>query len=136
MSLGPLPGPRAIEKYAVRVAGGRNHRIRLDDGLLIKDNHSAIAGRITRAVVATKAANTGLPMQVEIDWLDKIEPALAAGADRLLCDNMTPAQLRDAVDVVADRVEIEASGGVRLETICAIAETGVTYISVGRIGGT
>jgi nicotinate-nucleotide pyrophosphorylase (carboxylating) len=128
-----LPGLRAIEKYAVRVAGGGNHRIRLDDGLLIKDNHIAIAGGVTRAVIAAKAANTGLSIQVEIDRLDQIEPALAAGADRLLCDNMSPERLREAVRIVAGRVEIEASGGVRLETIRSIAQTGVTYVSVGRI---
>lgn len=128
-----LPGLRALEKYAVRVAGGQNHRIRLDDGLLIKDNHIAIAGGVAPAVAAAKAAATGLIVQVEVDHLAQIEDALAAGADRLLCDNMSPDQLRRAVELVAGRVPIEASGGVRLETIRAIAETGVTYVSVGRI---
>lgn len=128
-----LPGLRAIEKYAVRVAGGRNHRLRLDDGLLIKDNHVAIAGGITLAVAAAKLANTGLQVQVEVDRVDQIEPALAAGAERLLCDNMTADELRRAVSIVAGRVPIEASGGVRLDTIRAIAQSGVTYVSVGRM---
>lgn len=128
-----LPGLRALEKYAVRVAGGHNHRQRLDDGLLIKDNHVAIAGGVARAVAAAKAAGTGWEVQVEVDRLDQIEPALAAGADRLLCDNMGPGELRRAVAIVAGRVPIEASGGVRLNTIRAIAETGVNYVSVGRM---
>ncbi|WP_026002419.1 carboxylating nicotinate-nucleotide diphosphorylase [Sphingobium xenophagum] len=128
-----LPGLRSLEKYAVRAGGGANHRMRLDDGLLIKDNHIAIAGGIAMAVAAAKAANTGLQVQVEVDELDQIEPALAAGADRLLCDNMTPDLLRRAVALVGGRVPIEASGGVRLDTIRAIAETGVDFVSVGRM---
>ncbi|MDQ8757429.1 carboxylating nicotinate-nucleotide diphosphorylase [Sphingosinicella sp. LHD-64] len=128
-----LPGLRLLEKYAARMGGACNHRLRLDDGLLIKDNHIAIAGGVTAAVCAAKVAATGLAVQVEVDRLDQIEPALAAGADRLLCDNMTTDTLSAAVALVAGRVPIEASGGVRLDTIRAIAETGVTYVSVGRI---
>jgi nicotinate-nucleotide pyrophosphorylase (carboxylating) len=127
-----LPGLRALEKYATRLGGATNHRMRLDDGVMIKDNHIAAAGGITRAVSAAK--QTGLQgIVVEVDRLDQIEPALAAGADRLLLDNMDVATLRAAVALIVGRVPTEASGGVRLETIRAIAETGVTYISVGRI---
>jgi nicotinate-nucleotide pyrophosphorylase (carboxylating) len=128
-----LPGLRVLEKYAARMGGAENHRMRLDDGVLIKDNHVAVCGGVAEAVRRAKAANTGLPVQVEVDRLDQIGPALDAGADRLLLDNMDPAMLRAAVAQVAGRVPLEASGGVTLETIRSLAETGVTYISVGRI---
>jgi nicotinate-nucleotide pyrophosphorylase (carboxylating) len=128
-----IPGLRALEKYAARIGGAHNHRMRLDDGILIKDNHVAVAGGVGPAVRAAKAANTGLQVQVEVDRIEQIEEALAAGADRLLLDNMDPPTLRLAVELVAGRVPLEASGGVRLETIRAIAETGVDFISVGRI---
>jgi nicotinate-nucleotide pyrophosphorylase (carboxylating) len=127
-----LPGLRLLEKYACRMGGATNHRLRLDDGVLIKDNHIAVAGSVHAAVAAARAA--GLKgIVVEVDTLDQIEPALAAGADRLLLDNMPPPMLRKALDLIAGRVPSEASGGVNLQTIRAIAETGVTYISVGRI---
>ena len=128
-----IPGLRVLEKHASRMGGAENHRMRLDDGLLIKDNHVAVSGGVVEAVRAAKAANTGLPVQVEVDRIDQIEPALRAGADRLLLDNMPPPVLREAVALVAGRVPLEASGGVNLDTIRAIAETGVNYISVGRI---
>jgi len=128
-----IPGLRALEKYAARMGGASNHRLRLDDGVLIKDNHVAACGGVAEAVRRAKAANTGLQVQVEVDRIDQIEPALAAGADRLLLDNMPPATLREAVALVARRVPLEASGGVTLDTIRAIAETGVDFISVGRI---
>lgn len=128
-----VPGLRMLDKYAARMGGAENHRIRLDDGLLIKDNHVAVAGGVAEAVSAARHANTGLTIQVEVDRIDQIEPALAAGAERLLLDNMPPTMLRKAVEVVAGRVPTEASGGVRLDTIRTIAETGVTYVSVGRI---
>ena len=128
-----IPGLRAIEKYAARMGGAHNHRMRLDDGILIKDNHVAICGSIEAAVRAAKAGKSALPVQVEVDTIDQIEPALKAGADRLLFDNMSVEMLREGVALVAGRVPIEASGGVRLDTIRAIAETGVTYVSVGRI---
>ena len=128
-----IPGLRALGKYAARIGGAHNHRMRLDDGVLIKDNHVAVAGGIGPAVRAAKAANTGLQVQVEVDRIEQIEEALAAGADRLLLDNMDPPTLRRAVELVGGRVPLEASGGVRLETIRAIAETGVDFISVGRI---
>ena len=128
-----IPGLRVLEKYASRMGGAENHRMRLDDGLLIKDNHVGVAGGVAEAVRAARSANTGFPVQVEVDRIDQIEPALAAGADRLLLDNMPPPVLREAVALVAGRVPLEASGGVNLDTIRAIAETGVNYISVGRI---
>jgi nicotinate-nucleotide pyrophosphorylase (carboxylating) len=128
-----VPGLRVLEKYATRMGGAQNHRMRLDDGVLIKDNHVAAAGGVAEAVRAAKSANTGLQVQVEVDRIDQIEPALAAGADRLLLDNMDPAELRAAVATVAGRIPLEASGGVTLETIRFLAETGVDYISVGRI---
>ncbi len=128
-----IPGLRLLEKYAARMGGAENHRMRLDDGVLIKDNHVAVCGGVVEAVRRAKAANTGLQVQVEVDRIEQIEPALAAGADRLLLDNMDPAKLREAVKLVAGRVPLEASGGVTLETIRFIAETGVDYISVGRI---
>jgi nicotinate-nucleotide pyrophosphorylase (carboxylating) len=128
-----VPGLRLLGKYAARMGGAQNHRMRLDDGVLIKDNHVAVCGGIEAAVKAAVAANTGLQVQVEADRLEQIEPAIAAGADRLLLDNMKPDMLREAVLIVAGRVPLEASGGVNLETIRAIAETGVDFISVGRI---
>jgi len=128
-----IPGLRALDKYAARMGGAQNHRLRLDDGVLIKDNHVAVCGGVAEAVRAAKAANIGLQVQVEVDGITQIEPALAAGADRLLLDNMDVATLRQAVALVAARVPLEASGGVNLDTIRGIAETGVTYISVGRI---
>ena len=128
-----IPGLRLLEKYAARMGGAENHRMRLDDGLLIKDNHVAVAGGVAEAVRAAKSADTDFPVQVEVDRIDQIEPALEAGADRLLLDNMPPPVLREAVSLVAGRVPLEASGGVSLDTIRAIAETGVNYISVGRI---
>ena len=128
-----IPGLRVLEKYAVRMGGAANHRMRLDDGILIKDNHVAVCGGVAEAVRRAKAANTGLQVQVEVDRIDQIEPALAAGADRLLLDNMLPPVLREAVAQVAGRVPLEASGGVTVDTIRAIAESGVDFISVGRI---
>jgi len=128
-----IPGLRVLEKYAARMGGAQNHRMRLDDGVLIKDNHVGVCGGVAEAVRAAKAADTGLQVQVEVDNVEQIEPALAAGADRLLLDNMPPPVLREAVARVAGRVPLEASGGVRLDTIRAIAETGVDFISLGRI---
>jgi nicotinate-nucleotide pyrophosphorylase (carboxylating) len=128
-----IPGLRVLEKFGALMGGAHNHRMRLDDGLLIKDNHVAVCGGVAEAVRAAKAANTGLPVQVEVDRLDQVEPALSAGADRLLLDNMPLHILREAVALVAKRVPLEASGGVTLETIREIAETGVDFISVGRI---
>ena len=121
-----------LEKYATRMGGATNHRMGLWDAAMIKDNHVAVAGGIGEAVA--RAARAGIArIIVEVDTLDQIEPALAAGATHLLLDNMTPDRLRAGVAIVAGRVPTEASGGVRLDTIRTIAETGVTYVSVGRL---
>jgi len=127
-----IPGLRVIEKYATRMGGAQNHRMRLDDAAMIKDNHVAVAGGVDEAV--RRALSAGIAQViVEVDAIEQIEPALAAGATRLLLDNMDPSTLARAVALVNGRVPTEASGGVRLDTIRAIAETGVTYISVGRL---
>ncbi|HEX9953793.1 MAG TPA: carboxylating nicotinate-nucleotide diphosphorylase [Allosphingosinicella sp.] len=127
-----IPGLRLLEKYATRMGGAQNHRMGLWDAAMIKDNHVAVAGDIGEAV--RRAAAAGIArIIVEVDRLDQIEPALAAGAHHLLLDNMEPDTLRDAVAFVAGRVPTEASGGITLQTIRAKAETGVTYLSVGRI---
>ncbi|MCW3798585.1 carboxylating nicotinate-nucleotide diphosphorylase [Sphingomonas sp. BN140010] len=128
-----IPGLRVLEKLAARMGGAANHRMRLDDGVLIKDNHVAVNGGVAEAVRRARAANTGLQIQVEVDQVDQIEPALTAGAERLLLDNMDNDTLRKAVSLVGGRVPLEASGGVNLDTIRGIAATGVDYISVGRI---
>jgi nicotinate-nucleotide pyrophosphorylase (carboxylating) len=128
-----VPGMRLLAKYAARMGGAENHRMRMDDGVLIKDNHVAVCGGVAEAVRAAKSAGLTLPVQVEVDSIEQIEPAIEAGADRLLLDNMSVEMLREAVAIVAGRVPCEASGGVRLDTIRAIAETGVKFISVGRI---
>ena len=127
-----IPGLRLLEKYATRMGGAQNHRMGLWDAAMIKDNHVAVAGGIGPAVAAAKAAGIARII-VEVDSLDQIEPALAAGATHLLLDNMGPAELARGVALVAGRVPTEASGGVRLDTIRAIAEAGVTYVSVGRL---
>lgn len=127
-----IPGLRLLEKYATRMGGAQNHRMGLWDAAMIKDNHVAVAGGIGPAVAAAKAAGIARII-VEVDELDQIEPALAAGATHLLLDNMGSAELAEGVALVAGRVPTEASGGVRLDTIRALAETGVTYVSVGRL---
>jgi nicotinate-nucleotide pyrophosphorylase (carboxylating) len=127
-----LPGLRHLEKYATRVGGAQNHRMGLWDAAMIKDNHILVAGDVAEAVRRARAA--GIERIIcEVDRLDQIEPALAAGANHLLLDNMDPATLRRAVGLVAGRAATEASGGVRLDTIGAIAATGVNYVSVGRL---
>ena len=127
-----IPGLRRLEKYATRMGGAQNHRMGLWDAAMIKDNHVAVAGSVEEAVARAVRAGIGAII-VEVDRIDQIEPALAAGATHLLLDNMGPELLRDAVALVAGRVPTEASGGVRLDTIAAIAATGVTYVSVGRL---
>ncbi len=127
-----IPGLRTLEKYATRMGGATNHRMGLWDAAMIKDNHVAVAGGVAEAV--RRAKDSGIERIIlEVDTLSQIEPGLAAGATHLLLDNMDAATLREAVAVVAGRVPTEASGGVTLETIRAKAETGVTYISVGRL---
>jgi len=127
-----IPGLRVLEKYATRLGGATNHRMGLWDAAMIKDNHVAVAGSVGEATRRAVAAGI-VHVIVEVDDLDQIEPAIAAGATHLLLDNMPLPILREAVAVVASRVPTEASGGVRLDTIRAIAETGVTYVSVGRL---
>ena len=127
-----LPGLRHLEKYATRMGGAHNHRLGLWDAAMIKDNHILVAGGVAEAVRRARAAGVERII-CEVDRLDQIEPALAAGANHLLLDNMDPASLREAVALVAGRVPTEASGGVRLDTIGAIAATGVDYVSVGRL---
>lgn len=127
-----IPGLRTLEKYATRMGGATNHRMGLWDAAMIKDNHVAVAGSVEEAVRRAVAAGVE-SIIVEVDRVEQIEPAIAAGATHLLLDNMDPATLRGAVTLVGGRVPTEASGGVRLETIREIAETGVTYISVGRL---
>lgn len=127
-----IPGLRRLAKYATRMGGAVNHRMGLYDAVLIKDNHIAICGGIGAAVKRAKAA-VSTPVEVECDTLEQLDEAIAAGADKVLLDNMEPAHLREAVRRTAKRCSLEASGGVSLETIRAIAETGVDFISVGRI---
>ena len=128
------PGLRALEKYAVRMGGGLNHRAGLDDGILIKDNHITAAGGVAAALAAARAgAPHGLRIEIECATIAQVDEALANGADALLLDNMTPAQLTEAVRRVAGRALTEASGGVTLATVRAVAETGVDFISVGAL---
>ena len=125
------PGLRTLEKHAVACGGGRNHRLGLYDGILIKDNHLRLAGSLGEAVV--RAKQTGVPVEVECDTLAQVREALAAGTDSILLDNMAVDELRDAVRLAGGQVRLEASGGVTLETVRAIAETGVDFISVGAL---
>lgn len=128
------PGLRALEKHAVQLGGGRNHRLDLSSGVMIKDNHISVCGSIAAAVRRVKAAVPVLTkVEVECDRVDQVKEALDAGADMLLLDNMTLDMLRQAVAIVAGRIPLEASGGVNFDTIRPIAETGVDFISVGRI---
>lgn len=128
------PGLRAAEKYAVRAGGGANHRFGLDDAILIKDNHIAVAGGISAALrAAQEKAGHMLAIEIEVDTLAQLEEALAANARIVLLDNMSPAQLAEAVALTDGRAVLEASGRVSEETVVAIAESGVDYISVGAI---
>jgi nicotinate-nucleotide pyrophosphorylase (carboxylating) len=128
------PGLRMLEKYAVTCGGGRNHRLGLDNGIMLKDNHIAVAGSIAAAVARAKAhAPILTKIEVEADRLDQVKEAFEAGADVVMLDNMTNDAMREAVTWVAGRIPLECSGGVRLETIKGKAETGVDFISVGRI---
>lgn len=127
-----LPGLRRLSKYAVACGGGRNHRIGLFDGVLIKDNHIAVCGGVRQALAAARGAGlTGI--EIECDTLDQVAEAADAGADIILLDNMGPDLLRQAVRLIAGRAKTEASGGVRLETVRAVAESGVDFVSVGRL---
>lgn len=128
------PGLRALEKYAVRMGGGRNHRFGLDDAVLIKDNHIVAAGGIGPAIARAKAAvGHMVVIECEVESMTQLEEALAAGANAVLLDNMPPETLREAVRLTAGRAVLEASGGITLETVRAVAETGVNLISAGWI---
>jgi len=124
------PGLRALEKYAVRCGGGTNHRAGLDDAILVKENHLRLAGGIAPAVAALR---NGRPVEVEAETLAEVEEALAAGVDRILLDNMSPAEIGRAVELVAGRARLEASGGITLDNVRAYAETGVDFVSVGAL---
>jgi nicotinate-nucleotide pyrophosphorylase (carboxylating) len=127
-----IPGLRMLEKYATRTGGAQNHRMGLWDAAMIKDNHILVAGNVGEAV--RRARDSGVKDIIcEVDRLDQIEPALKAGASHLLLDNMSPETLREAVSIVAGRAPTEASGGVTLDSIGAIAASGVDFVSVGRL---
>lgn len=130
-----IPGWRMLEKYAVRMGGGQNHRMGLYDAVMVKDNHIAAAGNITAAVkrVRSYRAAVGLPIIVEVENLDGLREALALDVDQILLDNMPDDMIREAVTIAAGRVPLEASGNVSLERVAAIAATGVDFISVGAL---
>ncbi|MGI5165525.1 carboxylating nicotinate-nucleotide diphosphorylase [Spirillospora sp. CA-253888] len=128
-----LPGLRALQKYAVRCGGGVNHRMGLHDSALIKDNHVAAAGSVTRAFQAVRAAHPDLHVQVECDTLEQVAEALAAGATSILLDNMSDADMAEAVRTTGGRAELEASGGLTLDRARDVAVTGVDYLAVGAL---
>jgi nicotinate-nucleotide pyrophosphorylase (carboxylating) len=127
------PGLRVLEKRAVAAGGGQNHRMGLHDAVLIKENHAAVAGGVGEAVRRALRSRSGMEIEVECRTLEEVREALAAGASRLLLDNMSPAELRQAVGLRAGGVALEASGGVTLENVAEVAETGVDFISVGAL---
>jgi nicotinate-nucleotide pyrophosphorylase (carboxylating) len=128
-----LPGLRQAQKYAVRVGGGKNQRMALYDGILIKENHIAAAGGITAALNNAAALDAGVTVQIEVETIAQLEEALAAGVKSVLLDNFDLAMMREAVKVNAGRALLEASGGINMETVRAIAETGVDRISIGSL---
>ena len=129
-----IPGLRTLQKYAVRCGGGRNHRLGLDDAILIKDNHIAIAGDIATAVKqAQQFAGHLIPIEVEVDTLEQLDQALAAGAKLVLLDNMSPDTLREAVAMCAGKALTEASGGITPQSVVAVAKTGVDFIAMGYL---
>jgi nicotinate-nucleotide pyrophosphorylase (carboxylating) len=127
------PTFRALEKYAVRCGGGTNHRQRLDDGILIKENHKRLAGGIAPAVAAARRAAGGLEVEVEVETLDEVDEAIAAGAPRILLDNFTTYDIRLAMERIAGRARVEISGGVTLERMPELATTGADFVSVGAL---
>ena len=129
-----VPGMRLLAKYAVRVGGGTNHRLRLDDAILIKDNHITLGGGdVSGAVRKARAAFPGLPLEVECRTLEEVTAAIGSSPDLILLDNMTPATIAQAVQLVAGRVPLEASGGIHLDDLPAIAATGVDFVALGAI---
>ncbi len=127
------PGLRALDRHAVRCGGGTNHRFGLFDAVLIKDNHIALAGGVTPAVAAVLKNDPAATIELEVDTLDQLDEALACGVATVLLDNMPPQTLRTAVEKTAGRARLEASGGITLQTIAAVAGTGVDAISVGAL---
>jgi len=127
------PGLRALERYAVRCGRGRNHRDGLYDAILVKENHLRLAGGIPAAAAALRSGPSELPVEIEAETLEQVGDALAAGADRILLDNMSPEQVGEAVSLVSGRADLEASGGISLATVRSYAETGVDFISVGAL---
>jgi len=127
------PGLRAVDKLAVRLGGATNHRMGLYDMVLIKDNHIQAAGSITRAVQSVRQRSPHLPIEVEVETLQQLQEALSLDVDRIMLDNMSLDMMREAVRITAGRCELEASGGIHLQTVRAVAETGVDYISVGSL---
>jgi len=127
------PGFRALEKYAVRCGGGTNHRLRLDDGILIKDNHKRLAGGVGAAAARAMKDSGGLPVEVEVENLAELDEVLKTGVPRILLDNFTTYDIREAVKRVNGRAELEISGGVTLERIPELATTGAQYVSIGAL---
>jgi nicotinate-nucleotide pyrophosphorylase (carboxylating) len=127
------PSLRALEKYAVRAGGGTNHRTGLDDGILIKDNHKRLAGGVRKAAELALANARGLPVEVEVENLAELDEAVAAGVPRILLDNFTTHDIREAVKRVAGRARIEISGGVTLDRIPELATTGADFVSIGAL---
>jgi nicotinate-nucleotide pyrophosphorylase (carboxylating) len=127
------PGLRALERYAVRCGGGRNHRDGLYDAILVKENHLRLAGGIPGALAALRKHANGLPVEVEAETLEQVRVALEAGVERILLDNMAPTEVAAAVSLADGRAELEASGGISLATARSYAETGVQFISVGAL---
>jgi nicotinate-nucleotide pyrophosphorylase (carboxylating) len=127
------PGLRLLEKYAVRAGGGTNHRLSLDDGILIKDNHIRLAGGVTEALARMRLAQCDMPIEIEVQSLAQLDEALAAGATRILADNLSMDDLREVVRRTRGRAQVEVSGGVTLERLDAIAETGAEFVSIGAL---
>jgi nicotinate-nucleotide pyrophosphorylase (carboxylating) len=127
------PGWRVLEKYAVRMGGGTNHRMSLSDAALIKDNHIVAAGGVLKAFEMVRSQYPGAEIEIEVDTLDQLQEVLAGNPDLIMLDNMSVAQCREAVGIVAGRTKLEASGGLSLENAAAYAETGVDYIAVGAL---
>lgn len=127
------PGWRVLEKYAVRMGGGTNHRMSLSDAALIKDNHIVAAGSVLKAFEMVRSQYPGAEIEIEVDTLDQLQEVLAGNPDLIMLDNMSVAQCREAVGIVAGRTKLEASGGLSLENAAAYAETGVDYIAVGAL---
>jgi nicotinate-nucleotide pyrophosphorylase (carboxylating) len=128
-----LPGLRALEKYAVRAGGGLNHRMSLSDAALVKDNHVAAAGGVVAAFDLVRAAYPDLPLEIEVDTVAQAREVIEAGAQLVLLDNMSPADMRTVVALARGRARLEASGGLQLDNARAVAETGVDYLSVGAL---